>query len=54
MRFFLQPVPWTIKEAQEMILRVSPTLTGEELSKAANLLYRMHQMVVKYNLHACV
>eukprot|EP00977_Amphora_coffeiformis_P024034 scaffold14974_cov195-Amphora_coffeaeformis.AAC.41 len=54
MRFFLQPVPWSAKEAQEMILRASPTLTGEELTKAANLLYRMHKLVIKYNLRACV
>jgi SPX domain protein involved in polyphosphate accumulation len=54
MKFFLQPVPWSAKEAQEMILRASPTLTGDELTKAANLLYRMHRLVVKHKLRACV
>ena len=54
MRAFLQPVPWTADHARAMILRASPTLTGHELDQAANLLYRMHRLVVKYNLRACV
>jgi SPX domain protein involved in polyphosphate accumulation len=55
MKFFLQPIPWTTsKPAQDMILRASPTLTGEELTKSTNLLLRMHKLVVKYNLRSCV
>jgi SPX domain protein involved in polyphosphate accumulation len=51
---FLRPVPWSPNEAQEMILRASPNLAGDELTKSASLLYRMHKLVVKYSLRSCV
>lgn len=51
---FLKPMPWTIKDAQAMILRASPTLAANELQESANLLFRMHRLVVKHNLKACV
>lgn len=51
---FLQPLPWSAMEAQEIVLRVSPQLKGDELTKAANLWYRMHQIVFKYQKQACV
>ena len=54
MRYFLQPSPWSGAEAKSMILRASPTLTADELTKASNLLFRMHKLVVKHKLQSCV
>lgn len=51
---FLNPVPWTTKDAQAMVLRASPDFKGEEMAKAASLLFRMHRVVVKHKLQACV
>ena len=53
---FLRPVPWHISYAEKLILKAKPKLKddAEELSKQAGLLLRMHNLVVKHNLTACV
>jgi SPX domain protein involved in polyphosphate accumulation len=54
MQEFLRPIRWTIHDAQAMIARASPTLGSDELAKSANLLFRMHRLVVKHKLQSCV
>lgn len=51
---FLVPEPWTTKRAHDMVLQATPTLQNEELAKQASLLYRMHRLVVKHQLGACI
>ena len=51
---FLTPIPWTLQQARDIIIRASPTISSDELTKSTNLLSRMHQLVVKYNLRSCV
>lgn len=48
---FLEPVAWKREDAEKMVLRAS---TPKDLSKATNLLLRMHNLVVKHKLTACV
>ena len=56
MGHFLRPAPWHISYAEKLILEAKPKLKHDavELSKQAGLLLRMHNLVVKYNLTACV
>eukprot|EP00529_Nitzschia_sp_RCC80_P005230 CAMPEP_0113491710 /NCGR_PEP_ID=MMETSP0014_2-20120614/27695_1 /TAXON_ID=2857 /ORGANISM="Nitzschia sp." /LENGTH=990 /DNA_ID=CAMNT_0000385507 /DNA_START=515 /DNA_END=3487 /DNA_ORIENTATION=+ /assembly_acc=CAM_ASM_000159 len=51
---FLTPIPWTLEQAREIIIRASPTISPEELTKSTNLLARMHKLVVKHTLRSCV
>ena len=51
---FLQPDRWTREDAEQMILRAKPNMKAEELPKATGLLLRMHNLVVKHKLSACV
>jgi SPX domain protein involved in polyphosphate accumulation len=51
---FLAPVPWTGAHAEAMILRAKPSIKAEALAKATDLLLRMHNLVVKHKLTACV
>jgi SPX domain protein involved in polyphosphate accumulation len=51
---FLQKVPWSVADAEAMVLRAKPSMKGEELSKATDRLLRMHQLVVRHNLAPCV
>ena len=51
---FLKPIAWSPNEAREIILRASPKLSPDELTKSTNLLFRMHQLVIKYKLRSCV
>lgn len=50
MASFLEGIAWTLGFAEDMILRASPTLKGDKLTKAAELLLRMHNLVVKHKL----
>lgn len=45
---------WTLQDAKHIVLAASPTLTGEALDKATNLLLTMHQLVLEQNLRPCV
>jgi SPX domain protein involved in polyphosphate accumulation len=51
---FLEPVRWEKQQAKQMVLRAKPKLNGDELQKATGLLFRMHNLVVKHQLSACV
>eukprot|EP00977_Amphora_coffeiformis_P000004 scaffold5_cov169-Amphora_coffeaeformis.AAC.4 len=51
---FLAPVHWTNANAEAMVLRAKPKMEGEALAKATDLLMRMHKLVVKHKLTACV
>eukprot|EP00529_Nitzschia_sp_RCC80_P005722 CAMPEP_0113488370 /NCGR_PEP_ID=MMETSP0014_2-20120614/25983_1 /TAXON_ID=2857 /ORGANISM="Nitzschia sp." /LENGTH=1034 /DNA_ID=CAMNT_0000382083 /DNA_START=144 /DNA_END=3248 /DNA_ORIENTATION=+ /assembly_acc=CAM_ASM_000159 len=51
---FLTPIPWTLEQAREIIIRASPTISSDELTKSTNLLARMHKLVVKHTLRSCV
>ena len=51
---FLLPVRWQKEDAEQMILRAKPNIKAEELAKQAGLLLRMHNLVVKHKLTACV
>jgi SPX domain protein involved in polyphosphate accumulation len=53
---FLRPSLWDISHAEKLILKAKPKLKDDavELAKQASLLLRMHNLVVKYNLTACV
>lgn len=45
---------WTMRDAEEMVLAASPTLDASGLSKAADRLFRMRELVVKHQLSPCV
>ena len=47
-------IRWSKEHAEAMVLRAKPKLQGEELIKATGLLMRMHNLVVKHKLTACV
>ena len=51
---FLQPVRWTREDAQAMILRAKPNMKADEIPRATGLLLRMHNLVVRHKLTACV
>ena len=51
---FLQPVRWETVDAEEMLLRATPSLKGTALAKATILLLRMHNLVVNNELKACL
>ena len=52
---FMKPVPWTSSDAAKaMLLRAKPDMKEKELAKQTNLLLRMHKLVVKHKLKACV
>jgi SPX domain protein involved in polyphosphate accumulation len=51
---FLRPVRWKTVDAEQMIFRAKPKLKAEELPKAIDLLLRMHNLVVRHKLTACV
>ena len=51
---FLLPVRWTKEDAQQMVLRGKPNMKAEEIPKATDLLMRMHNLVEKHKITACV
>lgn len=51
---FLRPVRWKKEDAEQMILRAKPNMKAENLPKAIDLLLRMHNLVVRHELTACV
>lgn len=51
---FLEPVRWLREDAQQMVIRAKPDMKPEDLEKATDLLFRMHNLVVKHKLNACV
>lgn len=51
---FLKRRRWSFDDAEQMVLRATPTLEGEKLTHASLLLSRMHELVVKHKLAACV
>jgi SPX domain protein involved in polyphosphate accumulation/uncharacterized membrane protein YidH (DUF202 family) len=52
---FLAPCNnWTFDMAQELVLRASPTLSGDKLAQQVELLQRMRHLVVTKQLRPCV
>ena len=51
---FLTPMDWTSGDAEAMVLRAKPKMEGDSLAEATDLLLRMHKLVVKHRLTACV
>eukprot|EP00980_Cylindrotheca_fusiformis_P001103 scaffold305_cov110-Cylindrotheca_fusiformis.AAC.21 len=54
MAAFLQRVKWNYSDAQSIVSEANPKMKKEELSKAASLLLRMHELVVQKDLVPCV
>eukprot|EP00980_Cylindrotheca_fusiformis_P001100 scaffold305_cov110-Cylindrotheca_fusiformis.AAC.18 len=54
MTAFLQRVKWNYSDAQSIVSEANPKMKKEELSKAASLLLRMHELVVQKDLVPCV
>lgn len=53
-RAFLSRETWTPKDAQDVVLVASPSLSGTQLEKQTDLLLRMHDLVIKFDLRPCV
>ncbi len=53
-RAFLSRETWTPKDAQDVLLVASPSLSGTQLEKQTDLLLRMHDLVIRFDLRPCV
>jgi len=51
---FLSRTQWKIQDAETIVHAGNPELKGKDLDKAVDLLLRMHQLVVKHDLHPCL
>ena len=51
---FLSDDKWTREDAQGIVLAASPTLCGDAMNKATDLLLTMKALVLKHNLRPCV
>eukprot|EP00980_Cylindrotheca_fusiformis_P007686 scaffold1617_cov99-Cylindrotheca_fusiformis.AAC.4 len=54
MAAFLERVKWSYADAESIVSEANPKMKKEDLSKAASLLLRMHELVVEKDLVPCV